>query len=52
MEINETNSLEELIRNIDCEYHKTGESDAWNINFAKELIKFRFSSLVPSNRLY
>ena len=48
MENNEKNSIEDLIRNLDCEYQKAGQSDAWNINFVKELIKFRVG---PSNRL-
>ena len=44
MIINEKNSIEELIRNHDSEYHKGEESGAWNINFDKELIKFRVGS--------
>ena len=44
MEINEKNSIDELIRNLDCEYHKGEESSARIINFEKEPIKFRVGS--------
>ena len=35
MEITEKNSMEELKRNVDCEYYKVRETVAWAINFAK-----------------
>ena len=40
----EKNSIEEFIRNLDCEYHKDLERDDWNINFTKELDTFRVGS--------
>ena len=45
MEITGKNTIEELNRNADFEYHKAGENDAWRINFAKELIEIRAGDL-------
>ena len=42
--MNEKNSIEDLIRNNDCEQHKGEEPGAWNINFDKEPNKFRVGS--------
>ena len=45
MEITEKKSIVELKRNVDCEYYKAGETDAWKINFGKELIEIRVGCL-------
>ena len=45
MEITWKNTIQELNINVDFEYHKAGENDAWRINFAKELIEIRAGHL-------
>ena len=46
MELTGKNTIEELdTRNVDFDYHKVKETDAWRINFAKELVEIRGGDL-------
>ena len=46
MELTVKNTIEEFdSRNVDFDYHKVKETDAWRINFAKELVEIRGGDL-------